>query len=142
MSLLRSLLALVLCVSCAAACGDNWERGDDFGSADASVSFPDAAGFPDAGRPDAEPESDPLDDLACSIEEILPIVECVFTNCLDSFSDGTALTCVALNCGLLLLGLSPECSQCVLAGLADPSSALDSCLLGSDDPDFPMPPTP
>ena len=140
MSLLQSSLALVLCVSFSAACGDNWERGDDIAGADASVSFPDAAGFPDAGQPDAEPEpTDPFDNLACSLEEILPIVECVFSNCADSFEDGTTLTCVALSCGLLLLGLSPECSECVLAGLSDPASALDSCLLGLDDL---MPPTP
>ena len=152
MSTLKSLLALLLCVSLASACDDDMMEGGDVSGADAgSISFPDAApSLPDATppAPDAEPESDPLGDLpvdlACSLDEIQPIFECVTENCLDAISDGTAATCVALNCGLLLLTLPPDCSQCVLAGLSDPSSALDACVLGLDDlgGSFPAPPSP
>ena len=153
MSAFKISFALLLCVSLASACGDGMGPGDDFGGADAGVgsSFPDAApSLPDASPPatDAEPTSDlPGDlpvDLACSLDEVQPIFECVIDNCLEAFSDGTTLTCVALNCGLLLLTLDPECSQCVLAGLSDPASALDVCVLGLDDlgGGFPIPPAP
>jgi hypothetical protein len=153
MSALKTSLALLLCVSLSSACDDDTTQGDEFGGADAggSISFPDAApSVPDAAppEPEPEPEPDPLGDLpvdlACTLDEIQPIFECVTENCLDALSDGTATTCIALNCGLLLLTLDPECSQCVLAGLSDPSSALEACVLGLDDlgGGFPVPPAP
>ncbi len=144
MSTLQTSLALLLCV-CVAACGDDWVRDGDVAGADAGgTSFPDAT--PPA--PDAEPEStNPLDDLpvdlACTLEEIQPLIECITDNCLESISDGDVATCVAINCGLLLLGLPQECTQCVLAAIADPSNALDACVLGLDELDgLPLPPAP
>ncbi len=105
---------------------------------------PDAAPVPDAhdiafdaALPPAADASVPTDDLpvelACTLEDVQPILSCVSENCLESVSDGTLLTCVTLSCGLLLLTTPPECSQCILAGISDASTALDSCVLGLDD---------
>lgn len=117
-------------------------------AADASVPVPPPA---DADVPtvyDAAPVETPPDDLpvelACSIDEVQPILTCVTDNCLDSIADGTLLTCVTFSCGLLLLTLPPDCSQCILTGLTNPTGALDACVSGLDDlgGGFPLPPAP
>jgi len=113
------------------------------------VVLPDAQPIP---QPDAQPTPDPDPDpsdfpveLACTLDDVQPIFECVSENCLDALADGTLLTCVTLSCGLLLLTTPPECTQCIFAGLTDTSMALDACVLGLDDlgggslPPFPQP---
>jgi hypothetical protein len=142
----RISVAILACGFLVGACGDNWMRGDDIAGADGSiVGAPDGAPIlPDATppSPDAEPDID-LPGLVCSLDDVLPVIECVVENCLDSFADGSALTCVAFSCGLLLLGLPPECSQCILTALSNPEEALDACFLGLDDlGGFPIPPAP
>ena len=142
-----SSIALLACFPLAlVACDDPMaEDGDTFGADSGTISQPDAAPvLPDAAPPvDAPPEDVGEDfpiELACSLEEVQPIFECVTENCLESIQDGNLLTCVTLSCGLLFLTLPPECTQCVLAGLSDPSMALDSCVLGLDD--LGLPPAP
>jgi hypothetical protein len=150
MRLIRSCVALLTCLSLIGACSDPMMEDGSSLAADAGTpSFPDATpSLPDASPPaDAEPAPDDGEDfpieLACSLDEVQPIFECVAENCLDSLQDGTLATCVALSCGLLFLTLPAECSQCILTGLADPSMALDSCVLGLDDLGFPpAPPAP
>lgn len=149
MSVFRTPAAIVLCLFLAAACSDDMMQGDQIAGADAaSASSIDAAPIPPDATPpspDAEPDTTELPiELACSIDELQPVLECVTENCVDSLSDGTILTCVTFSCGLLLLTLPPACSQCLLTGLSDPSSALDACVLGLDDlgSGFPMPPAP
>lgn len=114
--------------------------------ADANVSsWLDAAPAPDASRPpDATPTpapdaaQTPLPgdlpvELACTLDDVQSILECVTENCVDSIADGTLLTCVTFSCGLLLLTTPPECTQCLITGLSDTSMALDACVLGLDD---------
>jgi len=149
---LHLVLFASLCLS--AACIDGGGEGGlgdspDSGfasSADATPATPDAA----PPQADAAPQDDPglggnfPVELACSLDDLQPVVTCVSDNCIDAFADGTLLTCVTINCGLLLLTLPPECSQCLLTGLTDTSMALDACVLGLDDlgGGFPIPPAP
>ena len=150
MSASRISVAILCCVFFASACSDDTVGEDgSFTGADAgSASFPDAApSIPDASPPTPQPDPDPTElpvDLACTLDDLQPILQCVTDNCLDSFADDSTLTCVTLSCGLLLLGLPSECSQCLLSALADPASALDACVQGLDDlgSGFPMPPAP
>ncbi|MBL4633537.1 MAG: hypothetical protein JKY56_06685 [Kofleriaceae bacterium] len=120
------------------ACGDNLAGlseplTPDSGLAatpDASPTVPDAAPI----VPDAAPGIE----LACTLEDILPLIQCVTDNCIESLSDGTIATCLAINCGILLLSMPPECTQCILAAVSDPASALDACVTdqGSGPPMF------
>ena len=149
MSVTKTSVAILACVFLCAACSDDMAPGDQVASADAgTVEVIDAAPpLPDATPPgpDAEPDSTELPiELACTLDELQPVLECVTENCADSFADGSTLTCVTLSCGLLLFALPSDCSQCLLTGLADPSSALEACVLGLDDlgNGFPMPPAP
>lgn len=91
---------------------------------DAAIPQPDAKPGPDAGASVG---------LACSLEDATPIVECVSENCVDALADGSLPECVASSCGLILLTTSPECTDCIIAAIADTSLALDACLLGLDD---------
>ena len=97
----------------------------------APVATPDAAS-PPADAATTDPGDFPIE-LACTLEDVQPILECVTDNCLDSIADGDLLTCVTFSCGLLLLTTPPECTQCIFAGLTDTSMALDACVLGLDD---------
>jgi hypothetical protein len=152
MSVSRISVAILGCVFLTAACSDDTMDGGDqsFGADAGSTSFPDAApSVADASPPTPPPDpgSDPSGlpvDLACTLDELQPIIQCVTDNCLDSFADNTTLTCVTFSCGLLLLGLPPECSQCLFSALSDPASALDACVLGLDDlgSGLPLPPAP
>lgn len=108
--------------------------------ADAASSFPDAEVLADAAPSEADAGEFPVE-LACSLDEVTPIVECVADNCLDSL-DNDLLTCVTLSCGLLLLTLPPDCSQCIFAGLTDTSMVLDACVAGLDDLGLPPLPQP
>lgn len=90
----------------------------------------------DAAPPDDDDTGDGIE-LACSIAEIQPILQCVFENCLDEFGGDTFQTCITSNCAALFLGLSAECMQCVVSGISDPSSALDVCVSGFELPEFP-----
>lgn len=115
----------------------------------ASVPDADLVDPPDASAPSAadaavETPGDVPVELACSLDEVQPILACVTDNCLDSIADNSLLTCVTLSCGLLLLTLPPDCSQCILTGLTDPGSALDVCVSGLEDlgGGFPLPPAP
>jgi hypothetical protein len=146
---LKTSVAILASVFLSAGCSDDMTLGDQVAGADAGIAGTiDAAPTrPDASppSPDAEPDTTELPiELACTLEELQPVIECVTENCADSFADGSILTCVTFSCGLLLLGLPPDCSQCLFAGLSDPSSALDACVLGLDDlgGGFPMPPAP
>ena len=123
--------------------GEGVELGPDSGAGvlpDAAPAIPDAAALPDASDPDIGGGDFPVE-LACSLDDVQPILECVVDNCLDSIADNNLLTCVTLSCGLLLLTMPPECSQCILTGLTDTSMALDACVTGLDDlgmpPSFP-----
>jgi hypothetical protein len=143
MNVLSIGLATVLSLSLlSTGCVDDDEQ-DIFAGADAGfvtfdaqpVALSDAEPIPE---PDAEPTPvpDPGDfpiELACTLEDVQPILECVTDNCLDSLADGTLLTCVTFSCGLLLLTTPPECTQCIFAGITDTSMALDACVLGLDD---------
>jgi len=76
---------------------------------------------------DAGPRRDGGIALACTSEEILPIVECAADNCvmlpegglLDaSLPDPSALVaCILRNCALLVLGVSSGCRECIIAGV-------------------------
>ena len=80
--------------------------------------------------PDAEPPPAPdaILSFACTIEEIQPIFTCVQENCLDNLN----VECVTINCGLLVLGLSPSCRDCVLTGIAtgDLAETAGACVSG------------
>ncbi len=144
------LLFLVSSVILGLACGDNItgmdgiSPGADSGQlladatptvdlADATLAAADATStdtMPDAGSGAIE--------LACTLEDVQPLIECVTDNCLESLSDGTLTTCLALSCGLLFLTMPPDCTQCILAGLTDPASALEVCVSGLDTGGTPM----
>lgn len=104
------------------------------------------AALPESGEEDAGAWEFDLGEfpveLACSLEEVRPILECVADKCADAVQDGTLATCMTFRCGLLFLGLPQECSQCIFAAVSDPSMALDSCVLGLDDLGLPSAPQP
>lgn len=116
------------------------------GCGDNTTGISEPAASPDSGlvenAPDAAlivpdaapvlPDATPAITLACTLEDVQPLIECVTENCLESLSDGTLTTCLAVNCGILLLTMPQECTQCILAGVSDPSSALDVCVSGLD----------
>ncbi len=135
------LLIVALGLGLGLACGDNITDMDglssgadsgDLSSADATptVDFPDAT-VADATPVDTTPDAGagPIE-LACTLEDVQPLIECVTENCLESISDGTLTTCLAFSCGLLFLTMPPDCTQCILAGLTDPASALEVCVSG------------
>ena len=139
-----SLILLLLVTACS---GGSIEAGAADAAADDS--FPDASPepTPDAAPVDDVPDASPNDlpiQLACTLDDVLPIVECASENCTEAIADGSLLTCVTLHCGLLLFTLPPECSQCLLTGLGDSSMALDACVSGLDELDegSPLPPMP
>ncbi len=96
-------------------------------TADAEPALPDAMPIvlPDAEPP---PAPDAILSFACTLEEIQPIFACVQENCLDNLN----AECVALNCGLLVLGMSPSCRECVLTGIAtgDLAETAGACVSG------------
>jgi predicted small lipoprotein YifL len=113
------VLAVFLNTLSFAGCGDN------------AIADPDAA--PDAstqpiGITDAQSATTDAAGamLACSFQELQPLFACAQQQCSTDLSP----TCVLTNCGVLLLGLSPTCQQCVLALAMDPSSAGASCISG------------
>jgi predicted small lipoprotein YifL len=116
------VLAVFLNTLSLAGCGDN-ALADPDAAPDASTQIIDAAPIADAqsATPDA-----PGAMLACSFEELQPVFACAQQQC----STDLSLTCVLTKCGLLLLGLSPTCQQCVLALAMDPTSAGASCISG------------
>lgn len=136
-----SLSVSVLGAGCVGGDDENLAVGADANAA----TWLDAAPLPDASRPpDATPTAAPDAaqppfpgdlpvELACTLDDVQPILECVTENCVDSLSDGTLLSCVTFSCGLLLLTTPPECTQCLITGLSDSSMALDACVLGLDD---------
>ena len=111
------------------ACGDNLAGLSEPLTPDSRVADPpDATIVPDAAP--IVPDATPGIELACTLEDIQPLIQCVTDNCIESLSDGTIATCLAINCGILLLSMPPECTQCILAGVSDPASALDACVTG------------
>lgn len=152
----------VLVAALAAACGGDDDGGVDAGRPDAGPGI-DAGSPPedagpgegDAGGPiDAGERADgggedggsPVEDgggrrdgaisLACSVDELRPILECAADSCVDiSLPDGGLLrdggglpdaslpsggelaACILRNCAALLLRVSPECRDCLVAGV-------------------------
>lgn len=143
-------LVMALALAFVPACDDSGDGGAG-GAADARASaFPDAAAIPDA-RPDAPPVAPTADGggtglLACSIEEVTPLFQCAFEECVDlpdptmlpdggvglpSFDLAEFGTCAALSCGSELFGLSPGCQRCLLGAFAGGATgALDGCVSG------------
>ena len=143
------LVFLVSSVSLGLACGDNITGMDGLSpGADSGQLLADATptvDLVDATMAEADAAIDTMADagsgaieLACTLEDVQPLIECVTDNCLASLSDGTLTTCLALNCGLLFLTMPPDCTQCILAGLTDPASALEVCVSGLDTGGMPM----
>lgn len=109
---------------------------------------------PDSSAPDSAPPVDsatpPADAplIACTLEEIQPIVECASDACVmlpdaglpggdaslpdASLPDpGELATCIVTNCGVLVFGVSPECRGCLLAGVSmDLETIASSCAPG------------
>lgn len=107
-------------------------------SPDASPALPDAApASPDAAGPTEADGGTP--GFACSLDEVQPIFECVLQNCAEDLGDQAAmLACVTLSCGGELLSVSPECSECVLAGLSQDFDVIsDECMEGDLGGGFP-----
>ena len=147
--LVRLGLVMALALAFVPACDDSGDGGPGGGSADARVSvFVDAPSAPDA-RPDAPPVAPGSDGgtglLACSIEEVTPLFQCAFEECvtlpdpgalpdgggLPSFDIGELGTCAIANCGSMLLGLSPSCQRCLLGAFAGGTTgALEGCISG------------
>lgn len=113
-SLFASLVIAAAIV--APACGGDTAADDAIDVADPVDAPPTPDATPLPPPPDAEPPPPPdaILSFACTLEEIQPILTCVQENCLDNLS----AECVTLNCGLLVLGLSPDCRDCVLTGVA------------------------
>ncbi len=106
------------------------------------VVTPDAAivVVPDAGSSSGIDAGGGLPGLACTLDEVTPLLTCASENCLMELGTPTATTCLLLNCGTTVLGLSTECSGCILTAIADSSQALDACVSGVDSlglPTFP-----
>lgn len=71
--------------------------------------------------------------LACSVDELAPIISCAADACVmlpeagvdieagipdASLPDpGELATCILSSCGTLLLGVSPMCRDCLIAGV-------------------------
>ena len=72
---------------------------------------------------------------ACTLEEVSPIFQCGLDNCTMVTSASEIAACLLTNCGLLLLGVSPGCRECMLAGLTTDLGAItDSCVSGLPTP--------
>ena len=99
------------------ALDDSAEQVDAAAEIDAAPPPPDAAPLP----PDAL-------QLACTLEELQPIIACAVAEC----SQDVTTECVTSNCGLLLLGVSPECSSCILTAVVggDIAAAAGACGAG------------
>ena len=115
---------------------------DDPGTAPAPAPAPNPEPNPE---PEPEPEPDPgggNDLLACSYEDLSPVIDCAIDNCagdfdidpgsggmpgdLGDFDMDEIGVCVASNCALEILGLPTECKECVLS-LIDDGGGLDAC---------------
>jgi hypothetical protein len=83
-------------------------------------------------------------EVACTLDEVQPILQCVVDNCLDAQDQpGGIAGCVALACGLQLLTLPPDCAQCVLTALGGNFEDIaDQCISGLPDLGGGLPPTP
>jgi hypothetical protein len=103
------IVGLIVLALFAVACGDNGVMPID--------APPDAADLPIDARvvtPDAPVSMpDAAISLACTLEELQPIFMCVQTSCANDLT----LSCITTRCGLLVLGLSPSCRQCVITGI-------------------------
>jgi hypothetical protein len=118
----------------AAACGGD----DGTGTFDGSVrdgggvrdgrTGVDARPSADGSSTDAPPAGDGGLSFACSLEELTPIAECARDNCVmlpdggvgpdASLPDpGELAGCILTSCGTLLIGVSPECRNCLIAGV-------------------------
>ncbi|MBS1123296.1 MAG: hypothetical protein H6Q90_5524 [Deltaproteobacteria bacterium] len=115
------------------------------GSSSGSGTAPDSAVVPMIDAPtvvatDATTDASTPDGsitLACTVDELAPIVTCALQNCLASAGNQTQLiACVTASCGQTLLQLSPTCLQCVLTGFTlDPNALANACASG-------LPPSP
>jgi hypothetical protein len=138
--------ALVLVLG-AAGCGSDDGRGgtDADVAVDSGPGAVDAGGVdggstldsavPDDGSTslDGSPATDGGLSFACSVDELRPIVECAAAACVSlpdaslsleaglpdaSLPDpGELATCILTSCGTLLLGVSPDCRDCLIAGV-------------------------
>ena len=119
-------------------CGGGNPADDSTDSPDNSdVDPPDSQPVPDAEPPPPPPDAEPppapdaIISFACTLAELQPILGCAQENCLN---DLTA-ECVALNCGLLLFGLSDTCRDCALTAIAsggDIGAIAGACISGPD----------
>lgn len=132
------LLAVVLCalMAAGAGCGDNLAAspdatGDGDGTADGDGNSDGDVPILDAAI-DASPLVDGAIGLACSIEDLTPLLTCAVTEC----ADDATLTCVLTSCALLLFALPPDCQQCILTGLTsgDLATSLAACVSGLPTP--------
>lgn len=131
---LFALFALIGCSSPPDVVGD---FADAQATVDAATATIDAAVPTDApsAAVDASPQAiDAAIALACTLEEITPIAQCAYENCLggiglDAGVDTTQIaTCIATNCFAELLSLSPGCLQCITSGVGgDLTSLLGQC---------------
>jgi hypothetical protein len=168
-------LVLVGLIFAVAGCEDNRTTptipgqgpDDSTSSPDAGVSTP----APDAAMVDNPPQ-DPPDNgddlgLACTMEELLPILECAMAECMElpggfdpndpgSFDPndpsgggdfdlggmdlGELGVCVGISCFGDILGVSPECAECVASALAGTDDFMEACAgdLGGDLPELPF----
>ena len=124
-------IVVVLVASTLLACGDNMTPAEPDAGVTPTPGAPgEGGGEDDVGNDDSDSENG----LACSLEEITPILTCAFEECLaDTLPDdtdglpelpdfdlGEVLGCAAVSCLPELLGVSPDCAGC-LFGLVDGS---------------------
>ena len=121
-------LRLVWCPLVLVACSEPAASGDV--SADAAGPV-DGAVVVDAAPPppDSEPPSPDALQLACTLEELQPIIACAAAEC----SGDLTAECVTANCGLLLLGVSPGCSSCILTAVVGGDLAAAAAACGAGD---------
>ena len=137
----RLLISIACLVVSLGACGgdDSGAATDGGGVRDSGITFDAAPGADSGVASDGSSAMDaPGRDgamtgeggimLACTVEELMPIAQCAADNCImlpeggiggdAALPDPGALAaCIIGNCGGLLLGVSPACRNCLIAGV-------------------------